>query len=278
MLKTFKNALMISIYTVAVLLSCFVFFLELKQFDDSHRIASASAAITGDGLMAAKAADPSVNAKSDGAVAGATDFKANAAMNHDTVPMARLRSEPILNTGNGLVAPPPPPSPGTSPPPVTPDTAVVEPEPTDIDHGRRIDGCVYGVPIHEPVRQGQVQGQAQGYYLQDESDHIVPPPAGPVTLVCCNTTKGRVSIAVHPTWAPNGARRFLEMVNTGFFDLPVGLFRSLNMFLVQFGLHGDPEVQKVGLCPAVSGWRFAVAVCSYLTVPRTHRHGTAKGT
>ena len=27
--------------------------------------------------------------------------------------------------------------------------------------------------------------------------HIVPPPTGPVTLVCCNTTKGPLNIEVH---------------------------------------------------------------------------------
>ena len=43
--------------------------------------------------------------------------------------------------------------------------------------------------------------------------HIVPPPPGPVTLVCCETTKGTLTIEVHPTWAPNGAARFLDMVS-----------------------------------------------------------------
>jgi len=42
--------------------------------------------------------------------------------------------------------------------------------------------------------------------------HIVPPPLGDVTLVCCNTTKGVLNIEVHPTWAPRGADRFLSMV------------------------------------------------------------------
>lgn len=44
--------------------------------------------------------------------------------------------------------------------------------------------------------------------------HIVPPPIGDVTLVCCNTTKGVLNIEVHPTWAPRGADRFLTMVVT----------------------------------------------------------------
>lgn len=78
----------------------------------------------------------------------------------------------------------------------------------------------------------------------DNRKHIVPPPAGPVTIVCCNTTKGILNIEVHHTWAPFGAEHFLHMVKDGFFSTNVPLFRALKDFLVQFGLAGDPEVQK----------------------------------
>lgn len=74
--------------------------------------------------------------------------------------------------------------------------------------------------------------------------HMVEPPAGAVTLVCCNSTKGVLNIEVHPTWAPKGAERFLYMVKNNFFSTKVGLFRALKGFLVQFGLAGDPEVHK----------------------------------
>ena len=97
-----------------------------------------------------------------------------------------------------------------------------------------IKGCTYGNPI----------GQSKRFYIQDHSVHLVPPPLGNVDLVCCDTTKGHITIAVHPTWAPKGAARFLDMVISGFFNTKVGLFRSLNHFLVQFGLHGEPSVQK----------------------------------
>ena len=78
----------------------------------------------------------------------------------------------------------------------------------------------------------------------DTGDHIVPPPAGPATLVCCQTTKGALNIAVHQTWAPIGAQHFLDLVNTNFFSTKVGLFRALKGFLIQFGLPGDPEILK----------------------------------
>lgn len=37
--------------------------------------------------------------------------------------------------------------------------------------------------------------------------HIVAPPEGDVTIVCCQSTKGPLNIAVHKDWAPLGAER-----------------------------------------------------------------------
>jgi cyclophilin family peptidyl-prolyl cis-trans isomerase len=78
----------------------------------------------------------------------------------------------------------------------------------------------------------------------DSRRHIVKPPLGKVTIVCCNSTKGTLNIEVHPTWAPNGAKRFLEMVQSDFFSTRIGLFRSMKGFIVQFGIAGDPEVHQ----------------------------------
>ena len=78
----------------------------------------------------------------------------------------------------------------------------------------------------------------------DKGIHTVPPPVGLMTLVCCQTTKGVLNIAVHPQWAPIGAENFLTMVESKFFSSKVPLFRALKGFLVQFGLSGDPAVQR----------------------------------
>eukprot|EP01038_Epipyxis_sp_PR26KG_P009265 gene9265-12481_t len=88
-------------------------------------------------------------------------------------------------------------------------------------------GCLSTIPSHEI----------------DDRKHIVDPPKGPVTIVCCNTTVGTLNIEVHPAWAPLGTQRFLDMVRSGFFSTNVGLFRALKGFLVQFGLAGIPAVQ-----------------------------------
>eukprot|EP01031_Cornospumella_fuschlensis_P025103 gene25103-30319_t len=111
-----------------------------------------------------------------------------------------------------------------------PQEHVREPSAIDFVEAKRIvapwPGCLVEIPP-DPDRR-----------------HIVPPPAGPVTLVCCNTTKGVLNIEVHPSWAPLGAERFLHMVTHNFFSTQVPLFRALKKFLVQFGLAGDPQVQR----------------------------------
>lgn len=73
-------------------------------------------------------------------------------------------------------------------------------------------GCRTTLPDPNPTLDpAPVSANKHGPYEYNRR-HIVPPPAGPVSLVCCNTTKGVLNIEVHPTWAPNGAARFLHMV------------------------------------------------------------------
>jgi peptidyl-prolyl cis-trans isomerase A (cyclophilin A) len=91
--------------------------------------------------------------------------------------------------------------------------------------------------------------------------HIIDPPVGGnQTLVCCETTQGPWNIFVHQKWAPIGARRFLDMVESGYFSMNkpenktitendesktvyikggVPLMRCINNFLCQFGLAGN---------------------------------------
>jgi len=66
------------------------------------------------------------------------------------------------------------------------------------------EGCLYEIPTPPSNRK-----------------HIVTPPSGPITLVCCNTTAGVLNIEVHHEWAYNGANRFLDMVRAGFFSTKV---------------------------------------------------------
>ena len=75
--------------------------------------------------------------------------------------------------------------------------------------------------------------------------HMVTPPADDgVALVCCTTTQGPWNVLVHHAWAPHGARRFLDLVETHYFDTTIPLMRCVRNFLCQFGLNGIPAVMK----------------------------------
>lgn len=56
-----------------------------------------------------------------------------------------------------------------------------------------------------------------------------------------DTTKGVFVIEVTRDWAPLGADRFYNLVKNGFYD-NVRFFRVISGFMVQFGIHGDPQV------------------------------------
>jgi len=55
------------------------------------------------------------------------------------------------------------------------------------------------------------------------------------------TTQGEFVIDVTRSWSPNGADRFYNLAKHGFFD-GVKFFRVVEGFVVQFGIHGDPNI------------------------------------
>ncbi len=57
------------------------------------------------------------------------------------------------------------------------------------------------------------------------------------------TTKGDVVILVHRDWSPNGADHFYELTKMRFYDNNA-FFRALRDFVVQWGINGDPQVNK----------------------------------
>jgi peptidyl-prolyl cis-trans isomerase A (cyclophilin A) len=62
--------------------------------------------------------------------------------------------------------------------------------------------------------------------------------------VLFTTTKGDFLVEVDKSWAPQGVNRFYNLVNIGYFE-NVAFFRAIKGFMVQFGLHGAPEVNTV---------------------------------
>ena len=58
------------------------------------------------------------------------------------------------------------------------------------------------------------------------------------------TSKGPFVVEVHRTWAPNGADRFYNLVTNGYYD-DVRFFRVIADFMAQFGISGDPKLNRV---------------------------------
>jgi peptidyl-prolyl cis-trans isomerase A (cyclophilin A) len=56
-----------------------------------------------------------------------------------------------------------------------------------------------------------------------------------------DTTKGKFTIEVTRSLAPNGADRFYNLVRSGYFT-DIAFFRVIPGFMCQFGIHGDPSV------------------------------------
>ena len=59
-----------------------------------------------------------------------------------------------------------------------------------------------------------------------------------------DTSKGVFVIEVHRDWAPLGADRVYNLVKNGFYD-DCRFFRVLDGFMAQFGMNGDPSIQRV---------------------------------
>jgi peptidyl-prolyl cis-trans isomerase A (cyclophilin A) len=57
------------------------------------------------------------------------------------------------------------------------------------------------------------------------------------------TTKGDFVLEVHRDWSPLGADRFYNLVTLGYFS-DVAFFRVVKGFMVQFGIHGDPALNR----------------------------------
>jgi peptidyl-prolyl cis-trans isomerase A (cyclophilin A) len=68
-------------------------------------------------------------------------------------------------------------------------------------------------------------------------------PAPDLYKVNFDTSRGPFVVEVHRDWAPNGADHLYELVKTGFYDGD-RFFRVVRGFMVQFGINGDPAVQR----------------------------------
>jgi peptidyl-prolyl cis-trans isomerase A (cyclophilin A) len=58
------------------------------------------------------------------------------------------------------------------------------------------------------------------------------------------TNKGDFVVQVNKEWAPLGAERFFQLVQSGYYD-KARFFRVLPTFMVQFGINADPKVSML---------------------------------
>lgn len=73
---------------------------------------------------------------------------------------------------------------------------------------------------------------------------VPAPMTAPMTYhVRLDTTKGAVVIGVHRDWAPRGADRFRELVESGYYDA-AAVFRIRKGTWAQFGIAADPKVAQ----------------------------------
>ncbi len=82
---------------------------------------------------------------------------------------------------------------------------------------------------------------AQSDALRDPSQLTGTAPA--VYRARFETSKGPFVIEVHREWAPLAADRFYNLVQHGFYD-GTRFFRVRPGFVAQWGIHGDPFIQR----------------------------------
>jgi cyclophilin family peptidyl-prolyl cis-trans isomerase len=72
---------------------------------------------------------------------------------------------------------------------------------------------------------------------------VTPPSDGDdLHLMCCQTTKGSLSILLHSAWAPLGVTHLLKMLKQGYFEQTIPLFRCTDA--CQFGLSSNRTLTK----------------------------------
>jgi peptidyl-prolyl cis-trans isomerase A (cyclophilin A) len=101
-------------------------------------------------------------------------------------------------------------------------------------------------PTAEPSAAAPVASAAPAHSAAPVNPALLQPEKAKATApakfkVKFTTTKGDFVVEVTRAWAPLGADRFYNLVKLGFMQ-DLGFFRVVPGFVVQFGIHGNPQV------------------------------------
>lgn len=89
----------------------------------------------------------------------------------------------------------------------------------------------------------ETTGAADGAAAETVAEEPAEEPAEQTWQAKFETTEGDFTVEVHPSWAPNGAKRFRELVEADYYT-DIAAFRVIDNFMAQFGIHGDPAMNK----------------------------------
>lgn len=121
-------------------------------------------------------------------------------------------------------------------------------------------GCVIatlavGIGLQQGVADDEPAGEDAGEVSEVDLKVIGDPAHEKMNLTAPDTykalfktTQGDFTVVVKREWAPIGADRFYSLVKNGFYD-GTRFFRVVDDFVVQWGIHGNAEVNKAWYDP-----------------------------
>ncbi|MEO0476157.1 MAG: peptidylprolyl isomerase [Planctomycetota bacterium] len=121
-------------------------------------------------------------------------------------------------------------------------------------------GCVavmlaVGIGLQQGVAEDEAGGEDEAPAREVDLKVIGDPSHENMNLTAPDTyqalfktTQGEFAVKVTRDWAPNGADRFYSLVKNGYYD-GNRFFRVVEDFVVQWGIHGDAEVNKAWYDP-----------------------------
>jgi peptidyl-prolyl cis-trans isomerase A (cyclophilin A) len=106
-----------------------------------------------------------------------------------------------------------------------------------------LPGCSQGP---EPPAPADSAGLAEeyGYPPELQLPELAPDPSPEIYRLRFDTTEGAFVVEVRRAWSPHGSDRFHHLVKHGFYR-DCAFFRGLPGFIIQFGVHGDPEINSL---------------------------------